>query len=195
MVHAPMPQPSSAPIKVGAMLRETRRGQGMTMDRLADATGLTKGFISRVERDETSPSIATLVTICQVLSLPVGALFEEPDRRVVALESAPLINMGGTGATERLVTPRSEARIQMLRSTLAPGSTGGEELYTINCDAETMHVITGDVVVRFTSTRFELGAGDTITFSGRDPHSWDNPGDAPAEIIWTLVPAAWSGSR
>ena len=195
MVHAPLPQPSVAPIKVGAMLRETRRGQGMTIDRLAEATGLTKGFISRVERDETSPSVSTLVTICQVLSLPVGALFEEPDRHVVPLGSAPLINMGGRGATERLVTPRSEPRIQMLRSTLAPGSTGGEELYTINCDAETMHVITGDVVVRFASTRFELGPGDTITFSGRDPHSWDNPGGTPAEIIWTLVPAAWSGSR
>lgn len=179
---------------VGARLRATRRAQGLTIEQVADATHLTKGFISRVERDETSPSVATLITLCQVLSLSVGSLFAEADIDVITLAAAPLINMGGTGAIERLVTPRTEARVQVLRSTLEPGAGGGEKLYTINCDAEVVHVISGRLAVRFSDRTVDLAAGDTITFAGREPHTWQNPGDARAEVIWTLVPAAWSGS-
>ena len=46
-------------------------------------TGLTKGFLSRVERDMTSPSVASLITLCDVLSISVGSLFEAPDVQVV----------------------------------------------------------------------------------------------------------------
>ena len=188
------PAPSSNPVKVGTKLRATRRAQALTIDQVAEASGLTKGFLSRVERDETSPSVATLVTICQVLSLPVGALFEEPDRNVISLRSAPLINMGGEGAVERLLTPRNESRVQILRSTLEPGSTGGLQLYTVNCDVETVHVIRGTMSVRFTGESVDLMEGDTITFSGREPHSWTNASATETEVLWTLVPAAWSGS-
>ncbi|MEO6200272.1 MAG: helix-turn-helix domain-containing protein [Cryobacterium sp.] len=188
------PAPSEDRVRVGARLRASRRAQGLTIEQVADATRLTRGFISRVERDETSPSVATLITLCQVLSLPVGSLFAEADIEVITLAQAPLINMGGTGAVERLVTPRGESRVQVLRSTLEPGAGGGDKLYTINCDAEVVHVISGRLSVRFADRSVELAAGDTVTFLGREPHTWQNPGDAPAEVVWTLVPAAWSGS-
>jgi transcriptional regulator with XRE-family HTH domain len=188
------PAPSLSPLLIGAKLRSTRLGQGLTIAQVADATSLTKGFISRIERDETSPSVATLVTICQVLSLPIGTLFESPENVVVALEDAPLINMGGIKAVERLLTPRNESRVQVLRSTLDPGASGGDELYTINCDVEVLHVLRGEVILRFSRSDVKLTAGDTVTVAGREPHSWTNPTAEVAEVIWTIVPAAWSGS-
>jgi transcriptional regulator with XRE-family HTH domain len=188
------PAPSQSPLLIGAKLRSTRLGQGLTIAQVADATALTKGFISRIERDETSPSVSTLVTICQVLSLPIGTLFEPPENEVVALEDAPLINMGGINAVERLLTPRNEGRVQVLRSTLEPGASGGEELYTINCDVEVLHILRGEIVLRFPRGDLRLTAGNTVTVAGREPHSWTNPTDEIAEVIWTIVPAAWSGS-
>jgi transcriptional regulator with XRE-family HTH domain len=188
------PAPSDDRIRVGARLRASRRAQGLTIDQVAEATRLTKGFISRVERDETSPSVATLLTLCQVLSLSVGSLFEAPETQVVALKDAPLINMGGSGAIERLVTPRGQSRVQVLHSTLQAGADGGEEFYTINCDVEVVHVARGQLQVRFTNKVVDLSAGDTLTFPGREPHTWRNPGETTAEVMWTLVPAAWSGS-
>ncbi|MCU1527844.1 MAG: transcription regulator, partial [Frondihabitans sp.] len=128
------PAPSPTPPLIGAKLRASRSAQGLTIAHVAEATQLTPGFISRIERNETSPSVATLVTICQVLSLSIGSLFEPAEKEVIALDDAPLINMGGDDAVERLLTPRNESRVQLLRSTLAPGATGGAELYTINCD-------------------------------------------------------------
>jgi transcriptional regulator with XRE-family HTH domain len=188
------PAPSDDRIRVGARLRASRRAQGLTIDQVAEATRLTKGFISRVERDETSPSVATLLTLCQVLSLSVGSLFEAPETEVVALKDAPLINMGGSGTVERLVTPRGQSRVQVLHSTLQPGADGGEELYTINCDVEVVYVARGQLQVRFTDKVVDLSVGDTLTFPGREPHTWRNPGETTAEVMWTLVPAAWSGS-
>ncbi|MEO6944284.1 MAG: helix-turn-helix domain-containing protein [Lacisediminihabitans sp.] len=188
------PTPSQSPLLIGAKIRGTRLAQGLTIAQVADASGLTKGFISRIERDETSPSVATLLTICQVLSLSVGTLFEPPENEVIHFDDAPFINMGGLHAVERLLTPRNESRVQLLRSVLEPGASGGTELYTINCDIEVLHVLKGEVVVRFAQGDETLTTGDTMTLAGREPHSWSNTSDSQTEVIWTIVPAAWSGS-
>ncbi|HET8560922.1 MAG TPA: helix-turn-helix domain-containing protein [Marmoricola sp.] len=188
------PAPSPEPLRLGARLRASRTAQGLTLGQLAAATGLSKGFISRVERDETSPSVTSLATLCQVLSLPVGSLFVSPDHEVITLQHAPLINMGGVGALERLITPRHESGVQLLRSQLDGYADGGKELYTINCEVESVHVLSGRLTLRFTSQEATLEQGDTLTFAGREPHSWHNPSTQPAEVLWVLVPAAWSGS-
>ncbi|TXN31879.1 helix-turn-helix domain-containing protein [Lacisediminihabitans profunda] len=193
-MRAVHPTPSGTPLAIGAKLRSTRLAQSLTIADIATATGLSTGFISRVERDETSPSVTSLVTLCQVLSLPLGTLFEAPENEVIALADAPLINMGGSNAIERLLTPRAESRVQVLRSRLEPGATGGLELYTINCDVEIVHVLSGSLHVRLVTGIVELATGDTMTLAGREPHSWDNVTDGVTEIIWTIVPAAWSGS-
>jgi transcriptional regulator with XRE-family HTH domain len=179
---------------IGAKLRSTRIAQGLTLARVAESSGLSKGFLSRVERDETSPSVATLVQLCQVLSLPVGALFAEPEVQRITRADAPHINLGGVGVSELLMSPRGESRVQMIRSTLEPGAHGGHELYTVNCDVEVLHVIAGAVTVRFADRSVRLETGDALTFPGREPHTWHAEDDAAAEVCWVLAPAPWSGS-
>lgn len=179
---------------IGAKLRSARTAQGMSLAQIAQTTGLSKGFLSRVERDETSPSVATLVQLCQVLSLPVGALFTEPEVQHVTFADAPRINLGGVHADERLMSPRGEQRVQLLRSELEPDAHGGSEFYTINCDVEVLHVVSGAVIVRFADRSVALKAGDALTFPGREPHSWHVDGGEPAVVLWVLVPAPWSGS-
>lgn len=186
---------SSGKRRIGARLRAARRRQGLTIDQLAESTGLNKGFISRVERDETSPSVATLLTLCEVLHLPIGVLFETPETELVTAAEAPLINLGGTGAEERLLTPRGQSRLQLIRSRIEPGGTGGTEMYTLNSEIEVLHVLTGAIEVMFIDGRVRVEAGDSLTFSGREPHTWVNPDTAaPCEVLWVLVPAPWSGS-
>lgn len=188
------PAPSSDPTRIGPRLRGSRKAQGLTIANVADATGLTKGFISRVERDETSPSVATLVTICEVLSLPIGTLFEPPLHEVIELATAPLINLGGVGVIERMLTPRTESRVQVIRSWLEPLAHGGHDFYTISCEVEAVHVLSGAITLRFPHGEVDLHAGDSMTIPGREPHTWVNRSSDPAEVIWTIVPASWSGS-
>lgn len=181
------------PVRIGARLRASRLAQGLTLEQLAQAAGLTKGFISRIERDDTMPSVPTLVQLCQALSLPIGSLFEAPDVQLIPLSAAPRINMGGSGADERLISSRAEDRIQVIRSSLYPEASGGDDLYTVSCEVELLHVISGTITIRLPDRNMELERGDSLSLPGRTPHTW-HAGSEGAEIVWILVPAAWSGS-
>jgi len=192
----PLPvSPTTNGIKIGSRLRAARQAHGYTLDQLASSAGLTKGFLSRVERDETSLSVASLITLCEVMSLDVGALFTVPDVALVRRDSAPAINLGGTGVDERLMTPRGQSRVQVVHTDVDPGGTGGKDFYTINCEFEVVYVLKGSIELLFTDRRVELSTGDALTFPGGEPHTWLNASPTePAELVWVLTPAPWSGS-
>ena len=180
-------EPTNAPVAVGLRIRAARQSRRMTIEQVAEATGLTKGFLSRVERDLTSPSVASLLTLCQVLSISIGDLFSAPETNLTRWEDAPRINLGGEGIVERLVTARTERRVQVVRSVIEPGGSGEADLYSVDCDVEVLHVVQGSFELILGSDRMELGAGDTVTFPGREPHSWRNPSQKEAIVLWTLV--------
>ncbi|MDR2255327.1 MAG: helix-turn-helix domain-containing protein [Arthrobacter sp.] len=183
-------EPSNQPLAIGAKLRAARQAAHMTMDQTAEAAGITKGFLSRVERDLTSPSVASLVTLCQVLSLPIGELFAAPNIQLTRLADTPRISLGGDGIVERLITPRSEDRVQVLHATIEAHGRGESEQYTIDCDLEVLHISRGQLRVFIGTETFDLDTGDTLTFPGREPHTWENPSDEEAQAYWTLIPAA-----
>ncbi len=69
---------------IGSKLKELRVLKGLTQEELADRAELSKGFISQLERDLTSPSIATLIDILQCLGTTIGDFFTEtPDEQIV----------------------------------------------------------------------------------------------------------------
>ena len=191
----PLPVSPTNGVRIGSKLRAARTAHGYTLDQLASATGLTKGFLSRVERDETSPSVASLITLCEVMSINVGSLFSAPDVALVRRDGAPAINLGGTGVQESLMTPRGQSKLQLVHSSVEPGGSGGNDLYTINCEIEVLYVLKGAVELKFSDRVQKLSAGDALTFAGGEPHTWTNASSRhPAEVIWVLVPAPWSGS-
>ena len=191
----PLPVSPTNEVRIGSKLRAARKAKGYTLDQLAAASGLTKGFLSRIERDETSPSVASLITLCEVMSVEVGTLFTAPDVALVRRDDAPTINLGGTGVNEKLMTPRGQAKLQLVHTSVEPGGTGGTDLYTINCEVEVLYVLKGSVELILADGRRKLSTGDALTFAGGEPHSWVNTSQSrPAEVIWVLVPAPWSGS-
>ena len=71
-------------MEIGPKLRELRIAKNLTQEELADRAELSKGFISQLERDLTSPSIATLVDILQCLGTTINEFFsEDPEEQVV----------------------------------------------------------------------------------------------------------------
>lgn len=192
----PFPVSPSNEVRIGAKLRAHRTARGYTLEQVANAAGLTRGFLSRVERDETSPSVASLLTICEVMSLELGALFATPSVALVQREDAPSIDLGGLGVVDRLLTPRSQSQLQLVHSSIDPGGQGGPEPYTIDCDVEVLYVLKGVVEVVFTDDLKRLARGDALTFDGREPHTWRNASQTSrAEVVWILVPAPWSDRR
>ena len=65
-------------IPIGSRLRVARLAKGLTLGSVSAVAGLTQGYLSKVERDQVSPSVASLVAICTAVGLRVGDLFEPP---------------------------------------------------------------------------------------------------------------------
>lgn len=187
-------EPNPSRTAIGDRLRAARQVQQLTIEQLASATGLSKGFISRVERDQTSPSVSTLVALCDVLNVPVGDLFVRSDAEVVRASDAPKITLGGEDMVELLMSPRSERRLQVVRTLVEPGGHSGESMYTVPAELDLVYVVAGRISMRLADVTWELSAGDSLTLDGREPHSWHPLDDAPAELIWVLIPTAANGT-
>lgn len=59
---------------IGATIRAIRKRKNITIAQICDTTGLSQGFMSQVETNKTSPSIATLENIAQALKVPLAYL-------------------------------------------------------------------------------------------------------------------------
>src|SRR6201995_4621089 len=81
--------------RIGAQLKTARLAARMTMAELAGQSGLTKGFVSKLERDLANVSVASLIRLCDALGISPGSLFQAPKGEVVRRDTRPRINFGG----------------------------------------------------------------------------------------------------
>ncbi len=175
--------------KVGARVRSLRRERGLTIEQLAAATGLTKGFISQLERDRTAPSLASIARICDALGVRLSHIFEqEPAPALVRRDERPAVD--GRGATENhLLSSRDEPRFQAIESELAPGAGSGDELNSLPGEMEFVYVLEGELELQVGDETHVLGEGDALTYPLAKPHTWRNPSQSDsARVLWVAVP-------
>jgi transcriptional regulator with XRE-family HTH domain len=175
---------------IGARLRAARLAARKSMAEVAAEAGMTKGFLSKLERDLANISVASLIRLCGALGISVGALFEPAKGEVVrAAERAP-ISFGGTGITEYLLTPAHERRVQVILSDLAPGGGSGDEEYALPADVEFVFVVTGRLELTVDAELVVLDRGDAYTFAAGIPHSFRaHRGADPTQVLWLVSPA------
>lgn len=177
-------------VKIGARLRAARLARGLTLEAVGAAAGISQGFVSKLERDQVSPSVASLVAICEAVGLKVGELFEPPPSQIVRAGHGAPINFGGEGAEEFLLTPGTQNEVDVIHSIIEPGGTAGDDLYSLDCDVEFVYVLAGRLTIVLGDDEHELAAGDSMTFRGRDPHTWRNASpNEGCDVLWVLAPA------
>jgi transcriptional regulator with XRE-family HTH domain len=179
-------------VRLGARLRHVRETTRLSLAEVAARSGVTKSFLSRVERDETSPSVATLADICAAIGLPLAGLFAMPQATLVRRSERPRLPdlPKAADVVDTLITPAGERDVTVLETTAAPGGSGGEVPYTLPADCEVCFVLQGAVQVQVEDQVFWLDEGDALTFGGAVPHTWRTaaPGEG-ARILWILAPA------
>ncbi len=185
--RAPEEQPA---ITIGRRMRDARLARRMTIVEVATACGVTKGYLSKLERDQASPSMATLLRICAVLEVPVPSLFEPSSGELIRSNERRSRNAGGERMQESLLTPTAEKRVQAILGEIEPGGGSGQELYPVEADVEFAFVIRGRLVMRIEEDEITLEEGDAFTFPGHSRHAFYNPDpDAATRVLWILVPA------
>lgn len=187
--EAPKPREAKQSPQIGHLLRERRRQLDLTLDAVAEATSLTKGFISEIERDKTSPSVASLVKLCEVLSLPVGDLFTSSQSVVVRADERSPIRFGGIDVSDHLLTPSGSQRLQAIWSEIEPKGGGGEQLYSLRSEEEFILVLSGELALRLEDETHILRAGDAMTFDPRRLHTFYNPSETTrTTAVFVMTP-------
>jgi transcriptional regulator with XRE-family HTH domain/uncharacterized cupin superfamily protein len=177
-------------VRFGARLRHAREQRRLSLGDVAARTGLSKGFLSRVERDETSPSVASLLSVCDAISLPMERLFAAPKVSVVRASARQHADLPGAAVVDTLITPAAEPHVTVVETSAAPGGSGGSALYTLPSECEVCCVLEGVVELDVDGEVLTLERGDAATFGAAVPHTWRNVSSkARARIVWVIAPA------
>ena len=173
---------------IGNRLREARAARRLTLDALASTVGVTKGYLSKVENDRASASVAVLVRWCDALEIPMGSLFDDvPHGDVVRTGEYPPIALGGHAQTEYLLTPAGEQRVQVIHGRIERGGGSGDESYELPAEVGFVLVLTGRLILTLDERTVQLDDGDALTFDPRRRHSFR--AEVDTTVLWVLTPS------
>jgi transcriptional regulator with XRE-family HTH domain/mannose-6-phosphate isomerase-like protein (cupin superfamily) len=177
-------------VRIGAQLRAARHAARKSMAEVADEAGLTKGFVSKLERDLANVSVASLIRLCDALGVPVGSMFQASKGEIIRQGEYPPIDFGGTGMREYLLTPSGEKRVQVIFSDIRPGGGSGEEAYALPADVEFAFILAGRLHITVDHEEVTLEQGDAYTFRADAPHTFRSAqASGRTQVLWLVSPA------
>lgn len=185
---------------VGKRLQWVRKRQGLSQRELAGRAGLTNGTISLIEKNKTSPSIASLKSLLDAIPMSMSEFFSTledagtPKYFYTASEFTEIApqDAGLSGAASAKVSLRqlgdaSAHALQILYETYPPNADTGEELLSHNGE-EAGVVVRGSIEVTVSDQISILSAGDGYLFDSELPHRFRNIGDTECVIISACTP-------
>jgi transcriptional regulator with XRE-family HTH domain len=176
-------------LPIGERLRHAREARQLTLAVVAERSGLTKGFLSRVEREATSPSVSSLIVICEAIGVPLAHIFTTPKAVVMRAADRPHATLPGQLVADTLLTTPQERKLTVIESTAGPDGSGGDELYSLPCETEVCYVVEGQIDLILDTDTHRLSTGDSITFDGTVPHTWRSVSSSShTRVIWILAP-------
>ncbi|UWQ91240.1 XRE family transcriptional regulator [Aliisedimentitalea scapharcae] len=165
--------------RLPARLKEARRAQGLSLEAVANLSGVSRSMVSQIERGESSPTIATLWNLTRALQVDFAGLLDVGDSQdrieVLRAVDVPKIENMGQGCRIRILSPPEEA--------------GGHEVYDIRFDQggalnsqphtrgamEQLTVLEGKIHVRSGAAEHQLQAGDTARYAADVAHAITAP--------------------
>ena len=180
---------------VGGAIRALRHGRGMTLQALSLASGVSVGMLSQIERDRANPSLRILSQLRTALGAPISALFEEPSALpqdpafVRRSGKRPWLDLGYL--SKELLSPGGPQNLQFMILHIPPLGTSGDHPLSYPAEKGGL-VLKGEFLLRVGGAEARLREGDSFLFDSLDPHSFRNPLDQPARVLWIMgaVPVA-----
>lgn len=172
---------------IGKNLKELRLSQDLTLEELASRSELTKGFLSQVERNLTSPSISTLEDILEALGTTLSDFFKpEKDEQVVFGQADFFVDEQEDYTIEWIVPNAQKNAMEPILLRLNPGCRS--ELMESHSGEEFGYVLKGSVSLILDDKRYRLKPRETFYISGRKTHHLVNTGSTEARILWITTP-------
>ncbi len=174
-------------MEIGIKLKELRLKNQLTQEELADRSELTKGYISQLENDLTSPSIATLKDILQALGSSLSEFFSEDEEEpLVFTKEDYFLKEGENSSVTWLVPTAQKNAMEPIMLRLKGGAATEKDLP--HDGEEFGYVLKGTIKVCVGKRDCEAKEGESFYFRSNKTHYLVNLTDEEAVVLWLSCP-------
>lgn len=174
-------------IAIGGRIKSRRQELGLTLQALAEASGLSAPFLSQAERNQTVPSLVSLTALASALNVEIGYFMEVPkDENIVRRADEPeFIDIDSPVIYRLLSSALPGQMMDAILMTIPPGhrfpidQREGEDF---------LYVVEGELVSHVGATTTVLKRGDSMHFRSQTPHSAWNECDVDAVLLYVGTP-------
>lgn len=174
-------------MEIGAKIKLLRQQCELTQEELADRCELTKGYISQLENDLTSPSIATLIDILSALGTSLKDFFNEEEEEKVIFTENDFIEKIADGASMKWLVPNAQKNEMEPMLIVLDGNTQLTEDFPHEGE-EFGYVLEGQITIILGKKKYVCKKGESFYFVSDKPHNVVNKKDKKAKFLWVSCP-------
>ncbi|MBQ1305570.1 MAG: helix-turn-helix transcriptional regulator [Erysipelotrichales bacterium] len=174
-------------MNIGTRIRELRIKSNLTQEELASRTELSKGFLSQLENDMASPSVATLQDIVEALGTDMSTFFREEKENAEVFREEDIFVDEREERTVRYIVPNAQKNeMEPIVVELDPGGSS-EEVEPFEGE-EFGYVLAGRVTLVIGDKEYVLKKGETFYLHGEKSHILRNDSKTRASVLWVSTP-------
>lgn len=173
-------------MSIGSKLKALRTYCGLTQEELADRCELTKGYISQLENDLTSPSISTLTDILKVVGSDLKTFFSDEEIQIKYTENDYFVKKNDEYQITWLIPNSQKNEMEPILFELSPYACSDNDMP--HEGQEFGYVLEGDILVIYGNKQEHLTKGESFYFTTDKNHYIKNLSDKKATIIWVSSP-------
>ena len=172
---------------LGKKIKRMRNQKGLTQEELADRCELTKGYISQLENNLNSPSIATLTDILSALGSNLAEFFREETEEKVVFSKNEFIEKDADGVLLSWLIPNAQKNMmEPVSVELAEEAATPEDIP--HEGEEFGYILEGKVSVVLGNKHFNCKKGEAFYYAANKPHYIVNKGKGKARFLWISTP-------
>ena len=178
--------------KIGTKIKDLRIQKGLTQEELADRCELSKGFISQLERDLTSPSIATLLDILTCLGTDLKDFFNDSEDNQIAFKEADYFEKIDEELHNKIEWIIPNAQKNMMEPILITLEAGGSTYPDNPHEGEEFgYVLLGSITLVLGKRRIKVKKGESFYFKADSTHYIQAGQKTGAVLIWVSTPPSF----
>lgn len=176
-------------MEIGEKLRELRIQRGLTQEELADRCELSKGFISQVERELASPSIATLKDMLECLGVTLESFFSDQSKEKIVFTPQDMFEKQDEESGRKITWLVPDAQKNSMEPILLELEPGGKSQVLPPHEGEEFgYVLRGQVCLSIGKKNHTIKKGGSFCLHPSATHCLENNGQKPAAVLWVSTP-------
>lgn len=172
---------------IGQRIRQLRNKNNLTLEELASRCELTKGFLSQLERNLTSPSISTLEDIVEALGMNMYDFFKEDEDEKMVFGTEDFFVDEREDHTITWIVPNAQKN-EMEPILIELDKQKQSMIIDPHEGQEFGYVVQGKIKLIYGDNEFILKKGETFYLKGLVSHYIVNPSETRAKVIWVSTP-------